>query len=213
MAMDPTLAAALEAQGLRAVTAIKLELVDGTVRLFDGRGNVTLNGETYVGVDDLFGSMDVMDAVSESIANEAPTVSVTMMIPNETGMISLLKPANQNKSVKVLFAVIDYDTGAAIGQPELLWSGRVDTSKIISGENRQTVEVVTVSAFDRLFAGDEAQRLNSTWHQRIWPNETGFDRVIAGLADPYWGNKEATGSSSGSGGGAFEPWRLRQVDK
>ena len=209
MALHPSLQAELEKQGLRTVIAVEIA-VSPAIRLFDGSGIVTIGGEIYQGVDDLFGTLDGLDSIIEAISNRAPTVAVTLMIPDSNAMAVLLQPENQNSIVSVHFAAIDYATGTEIGVAELLWRGRLDTSRILPQENRQTVELMTVSAFDRLFAADEGARLNPVWHQKIWPNETGLDRQIAGLRKVHWG---AEGGSQVGGGSKSTPLRGRHLPR
>lgn len=207
MALDPQVKAELAKIGLRAAIAVKIE-IEPEIRIFDGSGIINLNSETYEGVDDLFGTLGGLETITEALSNRAPTVSLSLLIPDETAIANLLQPENQNSLVSVYFAVIDYATSTSIGSPELLWKGRLDTASITASENSHTVELNTVSAFDRLFAVDEGARLNSIWHNRIWPNETGLDRQIAGLRKVYWGQEGgsfAGGGGGGRGGGFTQP--------
>jgi hypothetical protein len=214
MALDPVMSAALEAQGLHAAIAIKIALEDGPIRLFDGSGNIRLFDEVYAGQDSLFGTLDTLDTIQEAVAEEAPTVSIGLQVSSTVGMAKLLLPQNQGALVSIYFSVIDYATATAIGQPELLWKGRIDTGKIKTSANRQDVEIMTTSAFDRLFTVEEGARLNPVWHKKIWPNETGLDFNVAGLADPMWGAEGATGGGSyggGSYGGGVRNSYVREV--
>ena len=182
------------------VIAIRIELPSATINLLDGNGMVRfpVGGvmTTFTGSDQNFGTLTFLGAVSEQIAQESPTFSVSLSPHTPTGIGQLCQPENQGSPVHVWFGTVNEATGAANGDPELLWSGRFDTAKLSSGDNVQTVEIDTVSAFDRLFAAEENTRLNGVWHRSIWPGETGLDFVIAGLANPHWG---VTGPVRGGG--------------
>ena len=201
--LDTTLNAAMTAPSLRAFTAVQIVLSGGyTINLLDGTGTVTFSGTTFIPQDGTYGSLAAVTAAAEQVANSAPTLSLTLYPPTAAAIGTLCSPLQQGSSVRVWFGLVNEATGAAIGTPELVWSGRWDAANATLGEGLQLVEIETVSAFDRLFAVEEGQRLNKTWHQSIWPGETGLDFTTEAQRETYWGT-EGPGSSAivGTGGG------------
>lgn len=197
--LDNTLSASLDASAIRVFVAVQIRLPTSTINLIDGSGTVTFNvggsPVTFTGQDPVFGTLGYLGSVSEQIAQESPSFSVGLYPPSETAAGELCQPENQGSKVLVWFGTVNDATGAPIGTPELLWSGRYDTAKFSSGENQHSVEIDTVSAFDRLFAAEENIRLNGTWHKSVWPDETGLDFVIAGLENPFWGVEGASSTT------------------
>lgn len=190
--MDSTLLSAASATFIRVFLAVRIELLSGsTINLIDGAGVVTfpVNGETvtFTGYDQTFGSLASANSVAERVADEAPRFSVSIMPPTTAALGTLNDPLQQGSKVYAWWGIYNDDTGAVIGTPELLWNGRLDTVKSNIAENTMTAELDTVSAFDRLFAAEEGQRLNGVWHQSIWPGETGLDYVYDAQSDIMWG--------------------------
>jgi hypothetical protein len=208
--LDSTLNAALAGQALRQFLAIRIELIEGgAINLIDGSGTVTFSASgspvTFEGLDPVYGALASVENMSERVATEAPRLSFTLLPPSDSSLGQLSDPVNQGSSVRVWWGIVNEATGAPIGEPELLWSGRLDNVSTKLGEKTRTCEIDTVSAFDRLFVAEEAARLNGVWHKNIWPDETGLDFNIAAALDPFWGveapARPSVTTSSGHGGG------------
>lgn len=207
--LDGTLSAGLSAPAIRAFMAVRLELPGSIViNVIDGNSAVTfpVNGTsvTFTGRDPVFGAVSYIGALSEQVAQESPTFSFGLMPPTDNAIATLCAPQNQGSSIRVWFGLFNDATGATIGQPEMLWSGRMDTASVTSAAESQFVEIESVSAFDRLFAAEENARLNGVHHRSIWPNETGLDFVISGLRQPVWG----VDGASGGGGYTVQPFGI-----
>lgn len=205
--LDGTLSAGLSAPAIRAFTAVRLELPGSIVNVIDGNSAVTFNVNgtpvTFTGRDPIFGAVSYIGALSEQVAQESPTFSFGLMPSTDSAIATLCAPQNQGSSIRVWFGLFNDVTGATIGQPEMLWSGRMDTASVTSATESQFVEIESVSAFDRLFAAEENARLNGVHHRSIWPNETGLDFVISGMKNPVWGI-----DGGGGGGSTVQPFGL-----
>lgn len=217
--MDGVLLNSLNASVVRAFVAVRIELPNNTtINLIDGAGTVTfpVNGVpiTFTGRDAVYGTLAVVGSISEQIAQESPTFSVSLFPPDTNGAALLCQPINQESPIHVWFGTVNEATGAAIGAPERLWSGRLDTANFNSGDDIHIVEIDTVSAFDRLFAAEEDTRLNGTWHRSVWPGEGGLDHVVSGLRNVPWGvaGPVRGGSSSVTPGGAGGGGNARLYD-
>lgn len=197
MALDTTLNAALSADAVRAFLAVRIELpatpsfAAYTINLIDGSGVVTFpvngNAVTFTGEDPTFGTLGTASSVSEAVATEAPSMSITLLPPTSTATGQLNQPQYQGARVYVWFGGLNETTGLVIGSPELLYSGRLDTVKTTSAMNTRAVEINLASVFDRLFTASEGSRLSKRWHRANFPAEGGLDHNIEGLANVPWG--------------------------
>lgn len=190
--MDATLLNATNAAFLRVFLAVRIELNSGpAINLIDGSGVVSfpVNGTptTFTGYDPTFGTLASANSVAERVADEAPHFSLTILPPSTSALGTLNDPLQQGSKVYAWWGLVNDDSGAVIGTPELLWNGRLDTVKANISDHVMTADIATVSAFDRLFAAEEGQRLNGEWHRSIWPGETGLDYVYDAQTDIMWG--------------------------
>jgi hypothetical protein len=189
--LNSTLSNALNSASVRQFVAVRIELPSHTINLIDGSAAITfaVDGDpvTFTGADPIFGTISAIGSVAEQMAAQAPTLSVGLFPATAAAIGELCNPLNQGAPVSVWWGLVNENTGTTIGEPELLWLGRYDTAKPTLSLNTQSVEIETVSAFDRLFAAEEGARLNGVWHRTVWPNETGLDYNIKALSDPYWG--------------------------
>ncbi|MCB4861977.1 hypothetical protein K7W03_20505 [Sphingobium sp. PNB] len=190
--LNSTLATAADQQWIRQFLAVRIELSDGYVlNLLDGSGVVTFAVDgvnvTFDGIDPIYGTLASATSFEEKIASDAPRFTVSIMSPTAEAVGSLANPEHQGSSVRAWWGIVNETTGQPVAAPELLWSGRLDFVKTQLAEKSLFSEIETVSAFDRLFVAEEGARLNSHWHQSIWPGETGLDFNIDAQIEPYWG--------------------------
>ncbi|MBB4859470.1 hypothetical protein HNO88_002799 [Novosphingobium chloroacetimidivorans] len=191
---------------IRIFHAVRIELQStGTsINLIDGSASLALlvDGQqvTFKGSDPTFGVIGGIDQINEQIASEAPSVSVSLMPASANAIGELSQPDNQGSPVRIWMGSVDDLTGIVIGM-ELLWSGRLDTVVTSIQANGQSCELVTVSAYDRLFSVNEGEALNSKWHQAIWPGETGFDFNVDSTVEIYWGGEAGKPSTTPIPGG------------
>ena len=189
MALSPAMDTALQGQFVRAFFALKITLPDYTIRLIDGSGFATFNGETYRGSDDTYGVIAGIEAISESIATDAPDLAISLSPPSTSAFVALNNPALQGSPVMVFFGVLNDQTGTVIGSPELLFSGELDFCQSTSDQGSRLIEMFVKSVFDRLMVPNEGERLNDEWHQSIWPGETGLALAVESLTAPIWGGQ------------------------
>ena len=199
--MDASLLSGLSAPSLRTFAAVKIDLQStGTsINILDGSASITFAVDgvstTFTGRDAIFGTLGGIDTIAEQIASEAPSVSVSIMPVSTNAIGELSQPKNQGSPVRIWFGLVNDLTGAVIGT-ELLWSGRLDTVVTNIQPNGQSCELVTVSAYDRLFAVNEGEALNKAWHQAIWPGETGLDFNVDSTVEIYWGGEAGKPSTT-----------------
>lgn len=216
MALDATLETGLQSQAIRVFTAVQIALPASgpypayTVNLIDGAGAVTffVSGvsTTFAGEDSIFGTLASISAVSEAVATEAPRVTVTLLPPTAAAVGQLNQPLYQGAPIKIWFGLVNEATGAVVGLPELLFSGRLDTAKTTAQANVRTVELDVSSVFERMFIAQEGDRLTDRWHQSIHPGEGGLRLNNDALQDPMWGAETQSAAVSNQNASTILKW-------
>lgn len=174
------------------------------IRLLDGSGSLSFGGHTFTGQDDRYGAISSVESFTDGLDAEAPTMTVTLSLASNVATAEVADPAAQGSRVSAWIGAVDPIGGAVLGDPELVFVGEVDTATLTVGQNSRALALSCVSAFERMFSGDEGVRLNDAYHQSIWPGETGLVAASAVRDRPYWGAEAPTPAvtSTGSGGGS-----------
>lgn len=205
-AFTPQMETALAADTPLIFGAIKIELPSHTIRLLDGAGVVAFNSETFTGRDDVFGTLEAIDVLSDGVGDEAPALRITLSPSNDAAAATLADPTMQGSAVSLWLGAVDRSTGAVIPDPLLLFFGEVDQPTLTVGKSVRTIEYECVSSFERLFDVDEGMRLADSFHKMVWPGETGLAHVTGITKKIYWGSLGPTSSmtvGSSNSGGAF----------
>lgn len=187
-----------------------IELPDRTIRLCDG-AFVAWGVDMFTAQDDEFGVIESIDAVAEAVSDEAPAGKLTMLPPSVVESAALFQPEAQGSAMKFWLAEVDRETGAVVGQPELLFSGFLDTLNLQVGRDRRVVEIEFMSEAERLFWTKEGNVLSSRFHSLAWPGEKGFDHATGVPALVPWGTAGARGVSGGISGSSM--WDETDVSK
>ena len=196
---DPALTAALAAETVWLFGAVRIDLAGiggraGPLCLLDGAGRLEISGEVYKGSDDVFGSIDSIDAITESDGDEAPELLLTLLVPEAAGAAQIASPAMQGREVRVMVGAMNPHTGLVIGQPEVKFLGEIDVPVLSSSEAGRRVEFSIVSVFERLFEVDEGVRAQDGYHQSIHPGERGLEFMTGVDKNLYWGAKRPAGA-------------------
>ena len=165
---------------------MKMELPGRTVLLCDG-GFVPWGSETYLSVDDTFGTIAGFEVPEEGVGSVIPSASVTMLPKSTAAAIEISQPAYQGSRIRMWVAEIDEATGQIIGQPDLQADWQLDRTTLRSKRGERQVTIDCVSRSQRLLAKVEGNTLSSAFHSSIFPGERGFDNAT-GLEAPFaWG--------------------------
>lgn len=183
------------------VGLLKIEFPTRTVRLCDG-GFFTFASEVYRAKDDVFGTLESIEALSEGVGDEVPALQLVLAPPGATAPASLVQPGFQNSRVRLWLAQYNPATGAITGTPQILFDGQVDQSTLTVGRGRKELQLSVVSKLERLFQRNIGNSLNPTFHKAIWPGETGEDNAT-GLSRPVAWGVEAPPGTPGAGWGSF----------
>lgn len=210
MALDATMRAAMGGVHIRMFGAVEIALPSGPARLLDGAGVVVFDGKTFVGLDPAIGVLDHVDAITDGIDQEAPTLDLTILPAGDAAITALMDPAAQGSIVTVWIGVVDSTTGQVVGEPEVCFIGELDVATRRLSQAADRVDITVNSMFERFFDGDEGVRLSDAWHQSIWPGETGLAAVTSVQRQLPWGADAPRPSAvtdvpvvaGGSGGGS-----------
>lgn len=219
--LSGSLETALDGLAPRVFIAVKITLPDATViRLLDGAGMVVIDGATYLGRDDTYGSLGSIEGVTDGLGDELPSLAVTLLPPTNVATAAVAAPSVQGSEVIAMFGAVDPVTGLAIGDPYVFFAGQVDQAVLAVGKNTRSLQIECVSALEVFFEDDEGVRLTDAFHQSVWSGELGFG-LITEMNEPVpWGiatasratdRAAANSSASGSGGGGGAEFNFQGV--
>lgn len=187
MALDASLDAALKGAAPLVCVLLEVELPGHTIRLVDGAAEIDFSGEPFAGEDDVYGVLDTVEVITEQVGTEAPTIRFTFLPASMAAMADITDPANQGSPVHVWFGAVDPATGLLIGEPELLFTGELDTAEVEAGPETTVIAFDVVSAWERLFEVNEGLRLNDKFWQSVFPGAQGMQYVTEIQRDLPWG--------------------------
>jgi hypothetical protein len=203
--ITPALDAALSADRVPMCGLLRIDFNDGRVlRLVDGAGSITWGAEAYVGRDETFGAIQSVDEIDDGTGDEAPALSLSLFPASDAAAEDLCAADMQGSRVRLWIAAYDRATGLIIPDPYTVFDGELDVATLRLGPNIRAVDYDCVSGFERFFDNEEGMRLNPTFHQSVWPGETGLNKVTGIIEQKYWGqNPPNPGVSVGSGIGGL----------
>jgi hypothetical protein len=187
MPLSAGMETALEAPAPLVVVALKIVLPSGTLRLLDGSGVLTIDGEDYAGGDPTLGVLAGIEPITDGIAAEAPALRIVINPPTNTASADLAAADAQGSPVTLMILALDPVTHAIQGDPFVAFLGEVDVPTLDVDKSFRTVTLDCVSAWEKFFEDDEGVRLTDNWHQSIWPGETGLAYVIEVTRQLPWG--------------------------
>jgi hypothetical protein len=202
----PQMETALSAPIVSIFGAIEILLPSYTLRLLDGAGVLSFGGRTFVGLDPTFGSIDSIEEISDGGGDDAPAVTLTLNPSSDAAAGVLAAPDMQGSQVSMWIGAFDAATGGVVPDPLLVFLGSVEVPTIKSASDGRQIEFEIVSAFEQFFFDDEGARLSDTFHQSLFPGETGLAGVTGVDKQIYWGVESPRPSVTyygGGGGGAF----------
>lgn len=184
MSRDITVAAlaALEAENLRPVLLVELAFASGTIRMSNLDLTVTWDSEDWLGL----GRIGKIAAIEESEAIQAHGIVLTATGIDPAIVAIALGEHYQGRRVRIWLGLFDANY-AVIADPVLIYRGRMDTMRVVNGQEA----TVQIACEGRLadFARARIRRYNSADQQIVHPDDRFFDfapQIAAGQA-LYWG--------------------------
>jgi hypothetical protein len=185
--LTPELSTALAGDRPLLFGSIEIDLPDYELLLLDGSGEVMIGGRKFVGRDPIYGTIDSISKLGDSSGDSAPVLTLTLLAASGAALATLAAAEMQGSPVYARMGVIDQITGLVVPDPYVLFAGELDVPTVKWGPNTRRLEYKITSVFERFFQVDEGLRLAPTFHQSVWPGETGMD-AIADVERPVpWG--------------------------
>lgn len=183
----------------------EIALPSRTVRLCDGGFlNWPARG-LFKSQDDVYGTIESVEAITDSVGDEAPSGRMTMLPPDLVLASELFQPEAQGSPMLFWHGELN-SAGQLLSEPELIFSGMVDTITITVGRSGRKVDVEFMSSAEKLFMTKEGNVLSPRFHKTVWPGELGLDHATGVQKAVPWGitgaprGASSVGSGSGFGG-------------
>lgn len=164
---------------------VQLDFASGFVRVFNGTGTLTFNGNTYVGL----GQYGSINQVGES-TDLKPSNPVTFQISGlPDGASPALAAAATNRadyygrSARIDIALFDSNRNILTPIENAVWEGRMDTISVSRANNS-----LQLTAEDRMVIWDKTIGFlySTEWQTVTYPGDVFFDQV------PFLANKQIT---------------------
>jgi hypothetical protein len=197
--MTPAMQTALGAANVTIFGAIRIALPAHTIRVLDGAGELTVFGETFTGIDSVYGALYTADAMSDGAGDQAPAIQFGFLPPSSASISGIADPLAQGSDVKLIVGAIV--GGAVVADPDILFQGSLDQIDVDADVGKLSVAITAVSAMELFFDNQEGVRLSPSWHKSVWPGETGLDNVTAVTRKIWWGTNDPAPSVTSFGGG------------
>lgn len=197
--ISASMLAALATGSVRPILFYEGEFSGGTVRLFNGHGTISWDGETWTGD----AGMMRVSALSDSADLQA--VNFTVGLAGEVSSLVSIALAQVRRGLpgSLWLGFLDA-SNAVIADPILCFKGRADRPEIIPDPSASEI---TVGYESRLIdATRRRERRFTAQDQKIdYPTDTGFDNVAA-LQDKLivWGRSASRGTNSPALGGPVD---------
>lgn len=171
--MTSTAQAAIAAEVVQRTVAVDLDFDSAPVRLNASPMDISFGGHTYLGV----GALGRISAAQESNELRAYDLTMTLSgIPRDAIALALTE-TYQGRPATVWEVVFDED-GSVIGDPIMLFRGRMDQMNPSIGPGSATV---AIRAVNRLADWDQARGSNYTdvEQQRLHPGDRGLSYLAS----------------------------------
>lgn len=181
--MDADLIAELASAAPITVLLVSVEIdEETTVRWTDG-GFVFWGDDLYEAKTD-FGVISEISELSDGVDGEASSASLTVLPADDEAFGVLIDPATQGATVNISLGAVDFQTGALIGEPDLLLRCEVDVARLTRTGEALILDCITEEA--RMLEVNDERRLTDSFHQSVWPGELGYANVTGLDTKIYW---------------------------
>jgi hypothetical protein len=184
--VDSATLTAAQLDPIHPVLMAKLEFDGGDVLAHSRLGNITWGGDTYLGIGQFGG---VSSSEESSDLSRTPLNLTLSNIPGDMGAI-VLGEHYQGRRATLYLGYINPSTQQLVGDPAILYRGRIDTAEIEQGDTF----TVSISIESRFAAWDKPiiRRYNNADQQSRFPGDRGLE-FVEQAADKQivWGGKLA----------------------
>lgn len=177
-----TLAQANAARHSMAHLAV-IEFDGMTVRVCDSFRTITWGGYDYLACGDMVG----FESVSETSDLRINSVTAGMSGVDQAYLAELYSLNYLDRPIRIYRAYLD-DGGAIIGEPLLLFEGRINEPTV--QDDPETGKFIVAIKADSIWTDFEQTnglKTNDSTHQRIFPGDKGFEFAAQILDQIKWG--------------------------
>lgn len=163
--------AAFSQSQLTAFFSVELDFDSGITRLWNGLGEIDINGETYTGG----GSIISISSISEDAEISAKGISLSISGLDSTVLSYALNENYQGRDIIVRVGTIE-DDGTV--DSYIVFSGLMDVMVVTEDGDTCTI---SISAESRLIDLERSRirRYTSEDQKQLYPNDKGFDFVAS----------------------------------
>lgn len=170
--IDSSTQTASEQSVIRPIIMIDADFTSGHLRVFSGTGTLVYNSETYYG----FGKLGRISPIDEEIELSSSGVNVSLSgLPGDI-ISTALGEHYQGRSAVIYIALLDPDY-VVIGQPVILFQGRMDNMQITLGDMAEVS--LNIENPLRDWERPRERRYNNAGHQAVYPDDKGLEFVEA----------------------------------
>lgn len=169
--LDTNLAAALQAGVIRPFFMGTFQFKTSVQRVWSGTGNLTVDGQTFVGVGSFVSIGTITEGSDASAYNTTVTLSgIDPVLLGES--MSDIQPGLQ----ALMWLGLMTDTGAVIGTPYQLFSGIIDAPSVHVGDDTISITLNLESKMVD-FQRASNRKYTSADQRTRYPHDSGFDFV------------------------------------
>ncbi len=185
--IDATLKNLLESKEVQPFFAAQLDLDEGPLRIWTGYGDITIDGNTFIGAGNLLG----FSGFEEVNDLSAKSITISLSGLDETVLSLALTEPISNRKVRVYYGAVDPSSDPRTVYAIQIWTGYANT---IPFEDDGQAATVSLSVDSKLVRLNDAsnRRYTHESHQARHPGDTFFS-FVADLQDKdvAWGRKSS----------------------
>jgi hypothetical protein len=185
----PAVDAALREDAILPVLFVQLELpgLDTPLRWIDQDGALTISGQTFVGLDPIYGALAGVTGLGDGMDSDAPRPTISIFAPTMAAVAALCSPEAQTSRLIIWSGALDKTTGAVIPSPLVQFDGAIDVPVLRTGPGSRVVEITAMGPQEEFFDAAEMEKLSDPFHQYLFPGELGLSYATGVLTQQMWG--------------------------
>lgn len=171
---NSTIAALLAGQTVSAALLVKFDFLSGTMRLWQGFGDLVAGAQTWNGI----GQLGSISGIESAIGDAAP--KITFMLSGVDGGL-VFEALSNSKEVKfrpvTIFLQFFDSSMQAMDSPYAIYLGIMDVMKIkVDGPKTRIIELTSESIFTRRGIPPWGY-LSSASQRGLYPGDAGLDMI------------------------------------
>jgi hypothetical protein len=183
--------AALEAAVLYPAILVQLGFATGTAYIWSGVGNLTWEGNTYLGI----GTLGTISSTEEGSDIMAKGITLSLSGIDPTLLADALQELQLGQPVVVILLLYSGPGGSIISTPFSVWNGRMDQPEILVSGSSATITLKAESRLLDMNVPGE-RRLTLEDDNLLTPGDLGMSFVFAiQEANIYWGSAPTSGNN------------------